>query len=654
MMMKICFSGMAQTGQFIAGLNQNFGQGNSDPATIGTPLANTATAFTFSNALCPAPGAYTIVRRIPVASCFNNEWIGLTRDNTPNMDFGMMMLVNSATTVTTKLVYTDTVHTPLCSGMACRFSVAVINTDVPQACTSGPDFPRFEMRLSSETGQLIKKDTTQPVAYASNAFGYKFNPYVLDFIMPAGVNKIIAKLSLLPGSYLCAEDFAIDDFIVQPLGPEVKIAFQNEPTTIVKSICFQDNSTISITGEAGAYYTNTALQWQQSLNAGVTWSDIPGATTAVYTNTFSTPGAYLFRLTAAEAVNVANTYCRVASNSLRIQCDTTPSGYQLTTTAPICAGELLQFNVNGGARYEWRGPGGFYENVASPQIFNARLADSGRYDVTIISPGGCKATDSIYAVIRGTAVDAGRDTAICMGQSVQLNASAGISCVWSPATALSGTKIFSPKATPQTTTTYTVSVTGRFGCTGTDSVTIKLRNSVQVKAGLLTNGYLCHPADSLLFTDNSAGNITNWQWSFGNGQTATGKNPPVQYYTVPFQNTIQVKLAVNDTTGCADTAYAALRVVDNCYIGVPTAFTPNNDGVNDFLFPMNAWKATKLLFKIYNRLGQLVFATSDWMKPWDGTLRGSAQPVGAYVWTLDYTDVLQRRVMLRGVTTLIR
>ncbi|MBK8301445.1 MAG: gliding motility-associated C-terminal domain-containing protein [Chitinophagaceae bacterium] len=40
---------------------------------------------------------------------------------------------------------------------------------------------------------------------------------------------------------------------------------------------------------------------------------------------------------------------------------------------------------------------------------------------------------------------------------------------------------------------------------------------------------------------------------------------------------------------------------------MPSAFTPNGDGKNDFLYPLNAVKANNLEFKVYNRMGQLVF-----------------------------------------------
>ena len=87
---------------------------------------------------------------------------------------------------------------------------------------------------------------------------------------------------------------------------------------------------------------------------------------------------------------------------------------------------------------------------------------------------------------------------------------------------------------------------------------------------------------------------------------------------------------------------------------MPSAFTPNNDGLNDFLYPLNAYKATNLVFKVFNRWGQLVFATNDWTKKWDGTIGGVPQTTAVYIWMLTYKDENQKQVFLKGTTTLIR
>ncbi len=641
---------------------QDFGFGNSNTATIGVPIPLGKTFFTFENSVCPPPGSYTILRSIfPVQNCFTNTLIGLSHDNNPSIDYGMMMVVNNNSSANNRLVYVDTVNQPMCAGEKYRFSAAFINLDLIDGslnCPNFPDYPVFELRIEDGAGNLIKKDTTtRLVSYAAPPLmGYKFREDGFNFTMPIAINKLILKITLLHSTYECADDFAVDDIQLRPLGPDAVIKFDNEPsTTIVKSVCFQHNTTISMSGAVGIYYTNTALQWQESTNNGLTWIDIPGATSYIYSRVFSVPDTFLFRLTAGESVNISNPYCRVASNTRKVEVDGLPTGYQITNNSPVCAGHDLKFNATGGASYIWTGPNGFYDNIPYPHIFFSSLNDSGWYYVDVFSLGGCKALDSTYATVIGTNVYAKPDTVICKGNSVKLEASPGSTYLWTPAASLSATNIQRPIAKPGITTVYTVEVTDNAGCSDTAKVEVRILNSVELKAGISGTEYLCRSIDSASFKDLSTGNITTWNWDFNNGQTATIKQPPVQYFSMSANDdTYVVRLAIADTSGCTDTAYHFVKVLDNCYIAVPTAFTPNGDGLNDYLYPLNAYKATNLSFKIFNRAGQLVFETKDWTVKWDGTIKGTKQATGVYVWMLDYNDATGKKISLKGTSLLIR
>jgi gliding motility-associated-like protein len=648
----------AQSGYGQPVYHQDFGTGNSNPLTIGIPLPTGKTDFSFSNSVCPPEGSYTILRRIPVLNCFNNEWIPLSHDNNTSFDYGMMMIVNNNSSTKNRLVYCDTVTKPLCAGEIYDFSVAIINLDpVEVVCASGADFPVFELRLEDETGKLIIKDTTRPgIRYASPTFGYKFTDFGMNFIMPGGVNKLILKLTLLHSIYWCGEDFAVDDFLIRPLGPAVAIGFKDEPvTTIVKSVCFQDNKTITLTGNMDVYYPNPSVQWQKSVDKGINWTDIPGATSTTYSSVFSTPDTIYFRLSGADKSNIVNPNCRVISNVIKVNVDNLPSDYSISSNSPVCSGQELKFTAKGGASYIWSGPNGFYDNISYPHIYHSSLKDSGMYYVDVFSLGGCRIKDSIYAKIIGTDVHVGPDTSICKGNSVQLNASKAAKYDWSPSIGLSNATVNNPVAKPGETTVYTVQVTDKDGCSDTGKVTVIILNKKEVKADISSNSFLCHPLDSLYFTSKSLGDIAKWNWDFGNGNTSFLEQPPFQHYNITIdRRSFSVRLTIIDTAGCSDTAYHKLTVVDNCYIAVPSAFTPNNDGLNDYLYPLNAYKATNLLFKVYNKYGKLIFETKDWLKKWDGKLAGIDQESDLYIWTLDYKTAEGNSISLKGTTLLIR
>ncbi len=176
-----------------------------------------------------------------------------------------------------------------------------------------------------------------------------------------------------------------------------------------------------------------------------------------------------------------------------------------------------------------------------------------------------------------------------------------------------------------------------------------------LKAVFEATAVIC-PGDLAIFKENSIGNGLQWNWVFGNGNTSNLQQPPGQTYS--SSNVIRdvpVKLMVTNNIGCSDTATQLIKVVSNCYIAIPNAFTPNGDGLNDYLYPTNAYKAKDLVFKVYNRFGQLLFSTSNWQNKWDGSFKGQGVDPGTYVWILQYTNTdTGKRIEQKGTTILLR
>jgi gliding motility-associated-like protein len=189
-----------------------------------------------------------------------------------------------------------------------------------------------------------------------------------------------------------------------------------------------------------------------------------------------------------------------------------------------------------------------------------------------------------------------------------------------------------------------------------DSVTNTVVMSNEVKAGFEMPDVIC-PEDKLVVKDTSKGLIDSWLWNFANVGTSSVKNPaPLLFPQNGIESFYTIKLKVtNNALGCTDSVSKRLRVLNNCFIAVPTAFTPNNDGLNDFLYPNNALKADNLEFRVFNRWGQVVFATHNWQEKWNGKINGIPQAPGVFVWFLRYThrDTGQK-VFQKGTTTLIR
>ncbi len=198
----------------------------------------------------------------------------------------------------------------------------------------------------------------------------------------------------------------------------------------------------------------------------------------------------------------------------------------------------------------------------------------------------------------------------------------------------------------------TLAVSNGF-CSDTLSKTIVLNN--ELKAAFETNNILC-PEDAATFQNNSVGDIIDYNWDFGNGSRSFIVTPlPQNYPKTGIEKIYTVQLIVKNSAGCFDTTRQPIKVLKTCYIAVPNAFTPNGDGFNDYLYPLNAFKADNLEFNVYNRFGQLVFHTTDWTQKWDGKIKGELQSTGTYVWTLKYTNHdTGKKVFQKGTSVLIR
>lgn len=190
-------------------------------------------------------------------------------------------------------------------------------------------------------------------------------------------------------------------------------------------------------------------------------------------------------------------------------------------------------------------------------------------------------------------------------------------------------------------------------CTDSTQVNIVLNNGI--KAVFETDNILC-PTDRAGFADSSTGIIDSYEWDFGDGTVDHERDPPGHLFPQTGEETnYAVMLIVGDSLGCYDTAVHRINVLRSCYIAVPSAFTPNGDGLNDYLYPLNAYKADNLVFRVFNRNGMQLFGTTTWTQKWDGTFDGHPEPAGTYVWMLQYTDRdTGKHYFLKGTSILIR
>lgn len=84
------------------------------------------------------------------------------------------------------------------------------------------------------------------------------------------------------------------------------------------------------------------------------------------------------------------------------------------------------------------------------------------------------------------------------------------------------------------------------------------------------------------------------------------------------------------------------NMTDDCPIRMPNAFTPNDDGVNDFFYFTFRDECLPASFtlQVFDRYGRLVFETKDYQEKWDGRFDGQQLVDGSYFWMMSTNIML--------------
>lgn len=247
------------------------------------------------------------------------------------------------------------------------------------------------------------------------------------------------------------------------------------------------------------------------------------------------------------------------------------------------------------------------------------------------------------------------DTGICYGKTVRLHASTTAAYyAWSPRAGLNPADTLSPLAGPQQTTTYFFTIRDTFYCPKpvTDSVLVTVVPPVTVNAGNDTFIVINQPVQLNATSNNTS---VNWLWSPGSYLSETDIYNPVATITSTTIDSITYLVTATTPQGCAGSDYITVKIFKTAPdIFIPTAFTPNGDGRNDILVPVTAGIASFDYFRVYNRWGQVVFATTQQGSGWDGSINGQLQPAGTYVFMAQGIDYLGNAIFRKGTVVLIR
>ena len=172
----------------------------------------------------------------------------------------------------------------------------------------------------------------------------------------------------------------------------------------------------------------------------------------------------------------------------------------------VCSGQNIQLQASGATSYTWSPLNGLNNGGISNPICHATVPTT--YIITGVDASGCTNSATISINLFPVAIaNAGSDSTICLGNSIQLNGSGGINFEWVPISSIDSSTAFNPTATPLSSGTYTLIITDANGCTATDDITITVNLLPIVAAS--SDIQICYQTSAIL---NASGAV-NYEWS---------------------------------------------------------------------------------------------------------------------------------------------
>jgi len=306
---------------------------------------------------------------------------------------------------------------------------------------------------------------------------------------------------------------------------------------------------------------------------------------------------------------------------------------EILLTSNITPAECNAFSETGRIAISVSGGAGGYTYLWSDGSTLEDRPDivAGTYQLETTDGNGCirRDTFTVGSLITVHA-NAGEDTIICYGTSIQLKGQGGHTPSWDPSPFLSDPTMADPIAGPMTEeTTFVLTITEEtspFGCFDVDSIRI----SFYPNAGIQVTPDTVVLSGTSMPLEVMGGPFYAWRWEPSNWLDNSTIPDPI---ATP-EEAIRYYVFATNEYGCEEVDSVFIDVVEE--LKIYNVFSPNGDGVNDYFEIDFAENFPEMRVEIYSRWGDLLYSTVgyDSGSKWDGNTRGTEAPVGTYYYVI--------------------
>ena len=583
----------------------DFGSGAANLISTDPQIAP---GYTYTTTVPPGDGFYTITNNMGQWPNLYSSWLPIgDRSEDPN---GYMMVVNAD--FSPGLFYEQEVS-GLCANTQYEFSADIIN--VVRTGTANHTLPNVDFLLNNQsllsTGNIPQSN--------------EWNHYSFTFC--TGANETSLTLSLInnaPGGF--GNDLGLDNISFRACGPEATIVADDS----VAFICLDDSIEdfpLQATVEDDTF---VFFQWQTKPANSNTWVNIEGATAPTYNITDFSSGTFEYRyLLANSPENLQNNKCRLRSTVKSIV--VLPIEYEVNTT--ICEGRSLE-------------------------VGSSVYTDSGTYVDNLVSSVGC---DSILTTNLTVLPDPNMDAIVevelpqCVGES---NGRIEVTEVLRgnpPYTYLldggetNSVGVFNFLAAG----TYELQIVDTYGCDFNTQVLVEDSEPLEVET---IEGGTIGLGQSIELTTTTNYTNVNYHWTPPTGLDCTNCASPI---AMPFET--QTYVVAVQSGNCMEEVSVRIEVDRTFRLGIPTAFSPNEDGINDYFeitTPFSSAIQELTQAKVFNRWGEIVYEISEpaslsSLTKWDGRDQFRLVDTGVYVYLLEFRLIDDSVKIFSGTVTVV-